>query len=122
MKLDYLKDGSADCPLLRLYEFNRSEAVRLHGLFNELATGKRTSVKLEMATSVDGTQLTLARGARDRDIAETCPRHFLLELSAEGWQPAADFVVPFTEGGQGYQWLTPQTRGIQLLCSQGGDW
>lgn len=122
MKLDYLKDGSDDCPLVRLYEFDSAEARRLRQTFDALAEGSVERVGLETAESVDGSRLTFVRGTRDVGVVETAPHHFEVALASEGWRQAADFVAPFCDGGFGYQWLTPHTRGIQLLFSKDGAW
>src|SRR5262245_60334050 len=120
MKLDYLKEGSADCPLVRLYEFDRSEARRLHQTFERMADGKMERLDLDGVQSVDGTQITLVRSAQDSGVIETSSQRFEVVLSAEGWRQAADLVEPFCDGGFGYQWLTPQTNGIQWLLSKVG--
>jgi hypothetical protein len=55
-------------------------------------------------------------------VVETGLHQFELALASEGWRQAAEFTEPFCAGGFGYQWLTPQTRGIQLLLSKDGAW
>ena len=122
MKLDYLKDGSDDCPLVRLYEFDSVEAGRLRQTFDALAEGSIERVGLETVESVDGSHLAFVRSTCDRGVVEITPHHFEVALASEGWRQAADFVAPFCDGGFGYQWLAPQTRGIQLLFSKDGAW
>ena len=122
MKLDYLKDGSDACPLVRLYEFDSSDARRLRQTFQALADGTVERVGLDKVESIDGTQLTFIRCAQDRGIVEPSPHHFEVALASEGWRQAAELVDPFCSGGSGYQWLTPQTRGIQLLLTKDGAW
>lgn len=34
MKLEYLHNGSADCPLIRLYEFTTGEVMKLKEIFD----------------------------------------------------------------------------------------
>jgi hypothetical protein len=58
----------------------------------------------------------------DPGLTETGSKNFEVALSAEGWLQAADSVVPFCEGSVGYQWLAPQSRGIQWLFSKDGSW
>ena len=122
MKLDYLKDGSDDCPLVRLYEFDSSDARRLRQTFAALADGAVERADLDAVESVDGTQLTFVRSTRDSGVVETSSHHFEVALASEGWRQAAEFVDSLCDGGFGYQWLTPQTRGIQLLLSKDGAW
>lgn len=122
MKLDYLKDGSDDCPLVRLYEFDGAEARRLRQTFTALADGAVEQVGLDAVESVDGTQLTFVRSARDCGVNETATHCFEVALTSDGWRQASELVEPFCDGDFGYQWLTPQTRGIQLLLSKDGAW
>jgi hypothetical protein len=77
---------------------------------------------LETVESVDGTQLTFVRTTRDRGVVETSSHHFEVALASEGWRQAAELVEPFCGGRFGYQWLTPPTRGIQLLLTKDGTW
>jgi hypothetical protein len=122
VKLDYLKDGSDDCPLVRLYEFDSTDARRLRQTFDALAEGSIERVRLKSVVSVDGSYLTFVRSTHDRGVVETGPHRFEVALASEGWRQAADFVASFCDGRFGFQWLTPQTRGIQLLFSKDGTW
>lgn len=122
MKVDCLETGSGDCPLVRLYGFDSDDARRLHEAFTALADGSVYFVGSEWVESVAGCQITFSRAVQDLGIVEKGPRQFDLILSREGWGQVADFVAPFCDGAVGYQWLTPQTRGIQLLFSKDGSW
>ncbi|MFN7140687.1 MAG: hypothetical protein ACK4UN_15230 [Limisphaerales bacterium] len=122
MKLDYLKEGSDDCPLVRLYDFDSTDAHNLKQIFNALAEGSLERVDLEIVESVDGSHLTFVRCTRDRGVVESTPRRFEVLLTSEGWWQAADSIVSFCDGGVGYKWLTPQTNGIQWLFSKNGSW
>ena len=46
MKLEFLGGGSPDCPLLRLYDFDETEASELRQVFAELANRSFTSIAL----------------------------------------------------------------------------
>ena len=46
MKIEVLTEGSEDCPLIRLFDFDPSEAKRLVGIFSKLADGSLQSVVL----------------------------------------------------------------------------
>jgi hypothetical protein len=54
MKLEYLSDGSPECPLIRLYKFNRSEAQQLRQLVKSLVTGDRKDIALQNAGVATG--------------------------------------------------------------------
>ena len=53
MKLEYLAEGSRDCPLFRLYEFNQAEARTLRNLAKSLATGE-LKLSLDVLPSIRG--------------------------------------------------------------------
>jgi len=81
VKIDYLKDGSDDCPLVRLYDFNSEEAQRLRRMFQALAEGSTARVCLEAVESVDGTHLTFVRSARDGGVTESGSKNFEVALT-----------------------------------------
>ena len=62
MKLEFLPDGSADCPLLRLYDFTPSEARQFHDAIAGLASGSKDHVDVHDLCAVKpigGCALTL---------------------------------------------------------------
>jgi hypothetical protein len=122
VKIDYLEDGSDACPLVRLYDFDSEDAQRLRRTFQALAEGSIERVSLEAVESVDGTHLTFVRSARDGSVTKIGLKNFEVALSFEGWLTAADLIAPFCGGSTGYQWLAPQSRGIQWLFSKDGSW
>jgi hypothetical protein len=126
MKLQYLADGSPDCPLIRLYDFQPSEAERLKELFDSLANGSRTSALLHEQTgieSVDACHLDLRLGTRDVGIAQKGLLAFECTLTREGWSEVASLVEPFCAAAKAetHQWLT-QDGKISLLISPSGRW
>lgn len=125
MKLDYLRDGSDDCLLIRLYEFRTTEVQRLRQAFADLASGAIEQVALPQVTpfvSVDGTHLTFRRGVRNRGITATDQHMFDMVLASEGWQRCVDLVGPFCKRSWGYQWLCDEVGRISLLLSHDGSW
>jgi hypothetical protein len=122
VKLDYLKDGSDDCSLVRLYEFRSAEIQRLRQSFESLATGASDHVALSDVDSVDGTQLSFTRAARDRGVEQSGPHSFDVVLTPEGWQRCIGLLEPFCEPSSGYQWLCDEVGRIRLLISHDGAW
>ena len=120
MKVEYLADGSNDCPLIRLYEYNQSEVRRLRELMRELANGVRQSASLQNESwvmPVDGCCLSLLRGSRDRGIRQVLPLNFECVLSSTGWSNVEGLLQPFCDSDtNGFQWLTCDGR-ISLLIS-----
>ena len=125
MKLDYLKDGSDDCPLIRLYEFEGEELRRLRDCFEKLAEGRVACVRLQDVTpirSVDGTQLTFSRATRDCGVMRHGEHNFDVVLTPDGWQRCSELIGPRCQSSQGYQWLWDDIGGIRILLSHNGAW
>jgi hypothetical protein len=71
MKLEYLPNGSPECPLIRLFEFNPSEARELRQLVKALVARDRQEVALhnEMwVESVGSCCLNLRVGIRTEGL------------------------------------------------------
>jgi hypothetical protein len=85
VKIDYLKEGSDDCPLVRIYDFDSEDAKRLRRTFQALADGSIERVRLELVESVDGTQLTFARSAQDGGVTEIGSKNFEVTLSSSSF-------------------------------------
>jgi hypothetical protein len=65
MKIEYLHEGSADCPLIRVYGDDAAAAAELHRAIGRLADGTATQVaahELPGFQSVGGCALTLEPG------------------------------------------------------------
>jgi hypothetical protein len=125
VKLENLPDGLPDCPLIRLYEFDQSEARLLRQLAKSLAAGEREVLALhdeEWIESVGGCSLNLRRRDRDQGVRATPFNIFECVLSAEGWRNVEALLEPLCESGPSrFQWLTRQGR-IALLISPSGQW
>jgi hypothetical protein len=125
VKLEYLPDGFPDCPLIRLYEFDQSEARRLRQLIESLVSGVRQDVALQNELWVEAVGeccLNLRRGNRDQGIRQARTQKFECVLSPDGWTNVEGLLEPFCESQtSGFQWLTHDGR-IALLISQSGQW
>lgn len=125
VKLDYLRDGTDDCPLIRLYEFQSEEMQRLQRSFERLASGAAERVALDEVTpieSVDGTQLTFSRAASDNGVASSGQQSFEVQLTPRGWRRCVELLEPFCKSSSGYQWLCDDVGDIRLLVSHDGAW
>lgn len=124
MKLEYLSEGSADCPLIRIYDFNTSEARELHDVLIDLAKGKMIQVVLQdlpFIVSVQGCSLTLSANETNIGISLSSDLDFECQLTNESWMVVADLAAPFLNDTNGYQWLD-ETGKISLLLSPSGRW
>jgi len=71
MKLEFLGDGAPDCPLIRLYAFERSEATRFKDTCDALSTGRLQERALHSepwVQPVANCELYLRIGERDQGI------------------------------------------------------
>jgi hypothetical protein len=125
MKMEFLKSGSPECPLIRLYEFKASEAYELRRIALQLARGAYRAIPLQEGPALSpivGCELTLSRGEEGQGVFETAPLKFSWALSKSGWIRVASLIRPFSRGKlSGFQWLSNQ-GGIQILLSPDGHW
>ena len=92
MKIEFLKSGSPECPLVRLYEFEASGAYHLRRIALRLARGTYHIIPLREEPTfllVGGCELTLNRGEKDQGVFETAPLKFSWVLSKLGWLSVA---------------------------------
>jgi hypothetical protein len=129
LKLEYLAAGSKDCPLIRLFEFNASEARRLSKILRDLSNGLLLECALHSEAWVEvisGCRLTLRAGSRDLGIRQTAPADFVCEFTADGeaWlemSEKVDVIISEDDCITGYQWLDDRGK-IGLLLSRPGSW
>jgi hypothetical protein len=126
MKLEFLADGSPDCPLIRLYAFDQSEVLRLKDLIRALGSGTTTNISLHeqpWIAPVDGCKLEMSLGKRDQGVKQVGLSRFECVLSEAGWAGVAFLLEPFCaeEHPTGYQWLDESGK-VSLLISPRGSW
>ena len=125
MKLEYLSEGSPDCPLIRLYSFKLPEVFRLKQCVDELSTGKSRETALHKEPGIEpivGCEVYLKLGKRDQGIVQIAPMHFECVLSNEGWIDVSCLLEPFCQADtDGFQWLVDKGP-ISLLISIKGTW
>jgi hypothetical protein len=137
MKVEFLEDGSEDCPLVRIYGTVPAEFVALHQAVRRLAGGEvaRLSVdRLPGFGPVEGCQLTMVFSPRDIGIRRgQGTRRFEWQLTPSTWSVVGDFIDPFArdlEVGR-YQWLAgrPVRSGLDvgniavlISATEKGEW
>ena len=126
MKLEFLANGSPDCPLVRLYDFTLPEVQHLCDLLVGLSNGSITEVSLDQTAgiqSVGGCHVRLRVGKADRGgMVVKDPADIDWQLTREGWHTVAGLAKPFSEKpSNGYQWLD-ETGPVLLLLSPDGLW
>jgi hypothetical protein len=125
MKMEFLKSGAQDCPLIRLYEFKPSEAQSLCRIALQLARSCTEKVLLHEERGIlakGACKLVLSRGDKDRGVFETGPSEFLWELTGGAWLSISGLIRPFTRtDSSGFQWLSDGSK-IRILLSRDGRW
>lgn len=136
MKIEYLKEGSADCPLIRIYDFNANAIGVLYRLIIGLCDSKRKLIELTEIEGIYqiGCSLSLAVGVDDKGVKSTSsPTTFMWTLAPETWCTVAGLIEPFRVPSEGevHQWLAGYEArygledshiGVVLTNSADGRW
>jgi len=126
MKMEFLAEGSADRPLIRLYDFDVVGARRLREAFRSLADGTRRTIPLHeewWIEPVDECRLTLRLGVRNLGVVQRVSTSFDCVLTKDAWRDGASLTDPFCEAEltRSDTWLD-QNGEIALLLSPSGLW
>jgi hypothetical protein len=129
MKLEFLPDGASDCPLIRLYNFDQADAMRLREAFRCLSDGSRHNIALHeewWIESVGECHLDLRAWERDLGVVERLPLKFECVLTPDAWSEMVEksevFCTSLTAyAGEAYQWLNNDGE-VSLLLSPDGKW
>jgi hypothetical protein len=123
MRLEFLSDGSDDCPLIRLYAFDCTEVARLFADLSALASREQESIAVHDLPGVESIaecRLFLRTGARDRGVVQLPgPKSFECALTPESWDNVAGLAEPFLNGNGGHQWLVTWGDAKWLLSTDG---
>jgi hypothetical protein len=123
MRLEFLPEGSDDCPLIRLYDFDCTEVARLFADLSALASRERESIAvhdLPGVESISECRLFLRTGTRDRCVVQLpAPSSFECVLTPESWDNVAGLAEPFLSGNDGCQWLVTSGDAKWLLSTDG---
>ena len=129
MHIEYIPNGSYNCPLIRLFDFEADEARELHNLFARLASGTVSESDLAAQSwmeSVGGCRMTLHSAARRRGIVKADSGNatsFACLLTLDDWETVAERTLPFCKPRRegSYAWLD-DTSPLSLLLSVNGSW
>lgn len=125
VRLEFLPEGSPECPLIRLFDFSVIEAGRLAALVADLAAGRveRIAVhELHGVAPVGGCKLVLCLRDWDQAVLQFGPCAFECGFTANTWDNVAGLVKPFAVGCGGFQWLARVPGEAALLLSKNGLW
>ena len=130
MKIELLREGSPDCPLVRFHSGNTEDFVRLQRLADQLSADQARRVEMEAEpgfTLLNMKRLCLHNSADDglRKVASNC---FEWSLDPYNWESVSILLQPFvesTEEGEFHQWLDEAgrgfSRGLAVLASMSAD-
>ena len=125
MRLEYLPDGSPDCPLIRVFDFTPAEAAALAAAVADLAAGRAERVavhELPGVAAAGGCELVLSVRGWDQAVVRVGPAASECGFTAGTWDNAAGLIEPFADGSGGYQWLAGVPGEASLLLSVSGQW
>jgi hypothetical protein len=130
MKIEYLTKINPDHPkdsILRIFDFNSSEACEFRNILSRLADGSSSETdmnSLPFVTSVANCRLVLKVGSKNKGLISLPNNAFECILTRDTWEDAQGLVEPFcdTNDAAGYQWLYDLETDIELLFSRDGDW
>lgn len=132
MKIEFLPDGSPDCPLIRIYGTSCDEFRELFTRMQEIAEGTRDRLDIHAITwfqPIRGTSLTLTIAANESLHGHASK--FEWKLSRDRCSELASLIEPFTgPGASGFQWLcggrspypSPSNVAVLISCSADGSW
>lgn len=124
MQMEFLEEGSDDCPLIRLIAVDNDDLRALVVLIERLETGAVRELHLHdepFVRTIDGCRLTLRVAERNVGIRRLgSDRRFLWELSTDGWVGVNDRADALADAGE-FQWLD-ETGPISLLLTKTGRW
>ena len=125
MKLEFVREGSPDCPLLRLYDFGPTEARQLQHAVLRLVRKSDETIALHQQAGIQpvaGCELTILRAVNGQGVNETAPGKFEWLYSIDGWLEVAGLIQPFCQADAGgFQWLS-RIGKIAVLLSRDGSW
>lgn len=125
MKIEFLPEGSPDCPLIRIFQFQREEVEALRAACRELAEGKRTEFILHEQPWIDAVgecAFIWKAGTKDMGVRLPPPGDpFVLIFSDEGWREVEDKLLPFADSSPEFNWLTDGGE-VEVLISNDGSW
>lgn len=120
MKIEYLKSGPEECPLVRIYGNEMRELMALHHHVARLCAGDKKHVsvhELPGYTGVDACKLTFHSSNRAKGISQINEHEFNCYLDTESWCQIEEQIKTLVESSsEGYQWLN-ESSNISLLLS-----
>jgi hypothetical protein len=126
MKLELLTDGTPECPLVRLFEYQLKEVNLLRDICNKLVDGHLSEIALNeepWVKPIAGCRFIWRVSPRDVGVRLPPPGEpLVLEYSDEAWREVEEKLSRFADvHSSGFNWLTME-GDVQVLFSVDGKW
>lgn len=135
MELEFLPDGSMDCPLLIMSPSVPEEAKLLYQAISDMVSVSGTTLDihtLPFISPIEGCELSAEISGQDLGVIPTntldvflseTQNHFNWKLTRQSWEYVLALLHPFTtkKDSKGYQWLD-ETSQIEVLISEYYRW
>jgi len=122
MKIEYLHEGSPDCPLIRIFDFTTSEVLLLKEHIHDLSCDSAHTFAIHDMPGVNAIgalRFTFTVGNRDVGVKGRMP-DFRCEFTPSRWGEIEELINPFVVSpSMGcFQWLDDSGE-VTLLLSPG---
>ena len=129
MKVELLRDGAAECPLVRLYSPDGAEFSRPRRIADRLAKGEEQLIEINAAGGFDLVHIGQLRLSNDEQdgMTEQVAGCLSWRLAPEDWEAVSELLEPFSDPSASgtYQWLDEAgrgfSRGLAVLASASDD-
>lgn len=127
MKVELLRAGAPECPLLRFYSTESADFASLHAACLQLSSDREISISLNSQpfVLVNVHSLTLCN-VGEGGLKEPEVGRLLWRLSPYDWESVSMLLEPLVSSGEsGFQWLDEAGRGysegISVLASRSSE-
>jgi hypothetical protein len=124
MKVEYIGEGSHDCPLIAIFGTSTADFARLRAAAEGLANGSFTKSELQEFEGfhlVNIRSFTMAAGQGSEGLYHRDGASFLWVLPGEKWKIVSGLIEPFTRWRSGspvHQWLYGGEARLGLNSSE----
>ena len=117
MKIEYISNGSPDCPLVQISETSKDDIQKLLTAWEKLSERAGETIELKN----NNLQLICKSGKKDIGLKQITNDTFECILGCETWLQVHGLTEPFLKSQTGFQWLSVEGP-IKLLLSPHGGW
>ena len=126
MKLAFLENvNEYNDHILRLYDFDSSQAKLFRQTIEQLVNGKEKSQELTSLPFIENINCTLTLRIADNDegITTTDQKNFFCDLTISNYHQIIKLLEPFCrKESKGFQFLYEIDNPIEFLFSPNGTW